>query len=301
MENSGKTSTDLDESLKTGNELPSFPNPIVDGSQEPNFRSVPSSEGWRWFQSSIRVFNEDRGFWIFLSFTYLVLSFILSILPSAFSPLILITYPVSFLLGIGPVYLSVRRHLKKSYKFEDLFLAFRTQTGPLIRLMILELWLSLLVLMACAGIPLALLMNRSGQGHPGGWWNQLQNADPSQILALISSHLFELVMIISVGGTLMIALYLAGIFSTTLVLFHGMRASRALLLSVRCGLQNLGPITLLSLAFLLGGLLSLLTLGLGLLVLVPLYFISTGVVYSSLFSGVTGELIKPPGMNSTQE
>lgn len=227
----------------------------------------------------------------------------MSIVPSAFSPLILVTYPVSFLLGIGPIYLSVRRYLKKSYKFEDLFLAFRIQTGPLIRLMILELWLSLVVLVVCVGIPLAVLMGKSGQGLPGGWWNQLQNADPSQVLALLTSHLFELVMIISIGGTLLVALYLAGIFSTTLVLFHGMKASKALLLSVRCGLQNLGPISILSIAFLLGGLLSLLTLGLGFLVLVPLYFISTGVVYASLFSDVTGELGKPPtpGASSIQE
>lgn len=259
----------------------------------PLFRVAGAKEGWSWFWQSWEVLKDDPGFWILISMSYLVLTLILSALPSLFPLLILATYPAGFLLGAGPVYLAVRMMLRKTYSIEGIFVGFRHQTGPLVRLMMLELWLSILVFVVCFGIPMVWWVNGSGTGGAVNWLESFKTLDlvalPARAFAFLADHLMSILILFSIASTLLITIYLAGLFSMCLVLFRGMSASKAFWISLQCGLQNLAPITTFSIAFLLAGIAGLLAFGVGLLVLLPIYFISTAVIFTSLFEEKEGD------------
>lgn len=230
------------------------------GEEVGEFGVVAAERAIEWIKAGWRHFRAAPGIWVLISLALVVLNVIIGLLPPMLGgAAAAILMP---LVSGGLMATCERQEKGEAIKFDDLLRGFRENTGPLATLG------GLLLLGFLTTSVVALVL-----GGGGALLGTLGSTGIGAVLALGSLLLAGLVMLVLLTG-----LTMAAWFSPALVMF-GIKAPKdALRVSFKACLKNWLPMLIHSLLIWLLLALSLLTAGLGLLILIP---VLAGSIYRS--------------------
>lgn len=223
-------------------------------------RTVPAERAVEWFKAGWQVFRAAPGIWALIALALVLLNVVIGLLPpflGAGAAAVLMP-----LFGGGLMAACAAQERGEEVRFEYLYLGFRVNTHALATtggLLLAGFLASVVVTLAVGGIG-ALL---------GG----LGNTGIGAVLALGSLLLASLVMVAT-----LVALGMAAWFAPALVALARREPKDALRTSFRACLRNWLPLLIHGLLTWVFLALSLLTLGLGFLVLIP---VLAGSIYRS--------------------
>ena len=228
-------------------------------------RSRGAGAGWRWFKGGYSLLNQGIGVSIGMLLVYLVIMFILNLIPF-----------VNFIATlIGPVFTAGfimaahRAHTEEKIEFGDLFAGFRNKLGTLMFAGLLYL----LALLAC-GLFAGLLAGLSG----GALTELFSSGSFSSGLEASSVLLFVLV-----GIALGMPIFMMIWFAPALIILHDQSAVNALKLSFWGCLKNILPFLIYGIVALIVILISAIPLGIGLLFTLPAFFYSSYKAYRDIY------------------
>ena len=220
----------------------------------PEPRQLPASAGIDWIQQAWLIFKQRPGIWMAMLLTILAISFLFTLMPLVGN----IAFHFLTMLFLGGWIISCDIWIRSGrLEFKSLFSGFTHKFKELGLLGLIYLCITFMM-----GLTAALLLAP---------FEQINN--PTEL----PNALLPVFMLSVVGFSIL--LLMCSWFSTQLVVLHDISPLQAIRMSFKGCLKNLLP--LLSFIFLFGILffvLSIITLGLGLLVLLPLYYL---VYYSS--------------------
>ena len=232
--------------------------------------------GLKWIAQSFSLFGKSPSIWIVMLLIYIAISVLLTRIPF----LVLLPTFLAPIFNAGFIYGARALDKQQRLEIDHLFAGFKLQLRGLFRLGILYFIINLLIVIfismffeSIADQEMTLLMKSATTTTE---LEQILVNNPELTGALIKSLLF--------GVILSIPLVMAGWFAPLLVLFHQLSPSRAMLLSIKACNKNM-------LAFLIYGvlmlpilLLAVMPFGLGLLIILPVIFISQYCSYKSIFN-----------------
>jgi uncharacterized membrane protein len=160
------------------------------------------------------------------------------------------------------------------FELEHLFAGFKRNFGSLLVVGLVIGLVELAILLAFVGI--------AGFGLLGLVFT---SASGEQVEQILQASLIPLMLGTLVALALMVPVFMAYWFAPALVVLHDMEPMAALKQSFVACLRNIVPSLVYGILMFLLGLLVPLTLGLGLLVWVPLFFTSTYAAYRDIFTG----------------
>jgi len=233
----------------------------------PQPQSLPAGRGIDWIKQGWALFAQNPGLWIGI---YLVLIGVM--MAAAFVPILgfiaqSVLYPV-LLAGIAVGCDHVRRG--QPLEFSHLFAGFSRNSSQL--MMVGGIYLvSIIVVMVIAFVPTIGLV---------GGMAFLGQGDPDALAALMG---FPILIGMLIYFALLLPVVMAMWFAPTLVILNDVPAVDALKFSFYGCLKNVLPFLLWSLAVLGLGFLSILTLFLGLLVLMPWIAASNYCAYREIY------------------
>lgn len=234
-------------------------------------RKLPPRRGFAWTPASWQIFKLSPGRWILVFVVYMVVLLALAIIPGA-SLLASILMPVvtaGIMVGIRDL------EAGEPLRVATLIAAFKLNVGNLIIAGLLEMAMSIAVSIV-AMIPMFAMIAFMGPG-------MMQGVDPNDVGTVLLA--MAPIFIISVGLALMLSLPLlmAIWFTPALIVFHDLGPWVAIKASFRGCWRNIWPLTLFSLVAFFWVIVALIPLGLGLLVIGPLVWISMYVSYRDVF------------------
>ncbi|GAB2181003.1 hypothetical protein DLREEDagrD3_12260 [Denitratisoma sp. agr-D3] len=223
-------------------------------------QKVAPERALEWFKAGWRMFRAVPGIWVLIALALLLLNILIGILP----PLLggaaaAILMP---LVGGGLMAACAAQDRGEALRFDYVHLGFRENTGPLATLG------GLLLLGFLSSSAIALLL-----GGVGALLGSLGSTGLGAVLALGSLLLAGFAML-----AMLMALTMAAWFAPALVMLSGRSPKDALRASFVACVKNWLPLLLYGILLWLLLALSLLTAGLGLLVLLP---VVAGSVYQS--------------------
>jgi hypothetical protein len=238
-------------------------------------RKVPATHGWLWIRQAFELFRKSPLLWMILTAAGVVGMAMLAYIPVVGKPLTTILMPL--LLGgfmIGARDLEHGRELQLPH----LFAGVRHNAQELITLGGINLVARFLAggaMIMLGGGPLIALIT-SGK----------QIRDP----AVAANALTGSGLAIIVGATIFTLLVMAMQFAPMLVLFDHMKPLQAMKTSLRACLRNIIALILYGLTLLPFAIIaSIVPLGLGWLVLMPILIASLYTIYVDVFPPQTGE------------
>ena len=234
----------------------------------PLARKVGAGRGWRWCVEAFHIVREQPLTWVLLSLVYLLIHFAVNLLPV-----------IGGLVGalIGPVFAAgfvmAARKSERGEELElaDLFAGFRLMPGPLLQVgalffaLMLAAMLALVAVGAASGVTSGLL-----GGHP-----QIQ-AHSEALLGLV----------LALVGLMTVVMFIVSLcywFAPSLVALGGVAPWQAIRSSFSAGLSNWAPLLVAGLALSLLGLLALVPLGLGLLLWLPVVYVTAYTSWKDIF------------------
>jgi len=234
-----------------------------------NIKTVEAAEGVNWFAEGWRLFKLNPGAWLLILIVYLVISLILTFVPVIGRLALMVIGPA---LGAGVFRGARKLDQGGGLEVQDLFsgLLDDQRRAPLLVLGLIYLGLVIVVIIA-AGILLFL----SGGA---AWMHGLESGGFGMHMPLVGilvSLLVSLAMVL-VGA----ATYFAG----PLVLLEGMEPVEAVKLGVQACLQNVPPMLVASVVFLVLAVVASIPAFLGWLVLAPVTFAAGYASYKSIFA-----------------
>ncbi|MFQ3219206.1 MAG: hypothetical protein ACJAUL_003948 [Paraglaciecola sp.] len=233
-------------------------------------RSCTSKQVLSWFTESIRIFKLAPGAWIGAMVVWFIMMLFLSMIPLIGSFLSSIG---NYVLIAGLMIGAQAVHDGHKFEVKYLFAGFAAHLPKLIFLSVIATVISALVMWLTIGpIYLDLLMSDSGT-LPSG----------TNIMELSLSFLIAMALLIP----LMMALW----FAPVLIVLQNLSVLEALRMSFKGCFINTLPFLVYGLITLPFFILGVLTLGLGLLVIMPVIFISIFVSYRQLFLIDDGSVI----------
>lgn len=227
-------------------------------------RTVGAGRGFGWLGEGWTLFREAPGTWIGVIVVWLLISIVINLIPlvNVLSNLI---YPVlAGGLMVGCHSLAQRQGLTLNHLFEG----FRRNFGTLVLIGLFSLIATLVVL------SVAFIGILGTSGAVGILLEQDTSATPDPMLILMA-----VLIVLALLIPLMMALW----FAPALAILHNVPALRAMSLSFRGCLRNLLPFLTYGIGGLGLGILATIPLGLGWLVLMPVFITSTYVAYRELF------------------
>jgi uncharacterized membrane protein len=233
-------------------------------------RSVDAGQGMSWWSDAWTLFMKSAGLWFVFGLVVCIGSAILHLIPVLGSLVSALLLPV--LLG-GWMLAARKVEDGGALEFNDLFAGFK---GPLlssllvlgVATLVCELIVGVLVTIMGVGSVTSLVL----AGHTGAG---LLGALGFGMLAL----LFVLVFVFVLAMLLW--------FAPALIVFDGVPPMDAMKLSAETSLRNIGPFVIFGVISIVLSILSVLLMGLGFLVLVPLEVLAMYTSYRNVFSHPT--------------
>jgi hypothetical protein len=225
---------------------------------------IPASRGIAWLGEAFHLFRRKPMAWIGLCAGWIVITVGLLMVPILGGVVANFLQPVFFASFAIAAY---RQAAGEDVVMGDLFLAFRRNPWPLIKLGAILLFaeITIFILMALLGMPMlaagekGFVMREYVESLQGKEW----------ILAI------GFVLTVLVKGALW--------FAPPLIAFHSMSAGHAMRWSVYAALANIGAMLLYGVALFVLFFVGIVPWGLGLLVVIPMMVISTFVGYRDVF------------------
>ncbi len=230
-------------------------------------RACEAGAGARWLSQAWTLFKAQPGLWLGMSVVFLVVMMVLN-----FIPFVNLVLGVGFgVLAAGWIVAAYELDEKQNLKFEQLLAGFSRHTGQLFLLGLL--YVVGLLLCVVVALIVALVFGGAsvmGMTHQGG------TANGFEMLAMLLGFL--------VAMALMVPLAMSIWFAPALIAFNGMDAIAAMKLSFHACWLNMLPFLIYGLVLMGLLFLCLLTCGLGLLVLLPIMYISYYTSYRAVLT-----------------
>ncbi|OBU86253.1 BPSS1780 family membrane protein [Chromobacterium subtsugae] len=211
-------------------------------------REVPPGQGWRWIVDGYQLFRQQKLAWVLMGIAYLAISVLCSLFATIGQALLTVSMP---LFTSGYLLAASKQHRGETVKASDLFLGWK------LRLREMASYCLLMLPIVCASQYITHhMIESSGAQH--------------QLLIL--------------GQVLLVLFGIACMFVVSLITFKQIKLWPALKLSVSAVQKNWCPLLVYFLAILLLAMLSVFTLGLALLVLFPVIYLSQYMAWRDIFS-----------------
>lgn len=226
-------------------------------------RRVPAGHGWTWISEAWGLFKRQPGTWILI----LLLSAVIFI-AVVFVPLLnmILPYLLFPALSAGVVLGCKALDEGERLTVAHLFSAFQVRGGALLLLGLAEF-----VLYLIAMIPLLVVL--------GGGFVALMSGDPTAFTDIGTGMQIGFLLALA----LFLPVYMAGWFAPVLVTIHNVSPLAALQMSFVACLKNIIPFLLYGFIYLLLSIVAVIPLGLGLLVLIPVFFATAYTSYRDIF------------------
>jgi hypothetical protein len=228
--------------------------------------SVAAGQGWAWIVSGFELFKKNPGIWIVIVILLFVIMIVLSFIPVLGQLALVLMMPV-FTAGIMLGCQSLAGG--GSLEIGHLFAGFKSQTGNLVVLGALTLAGAIIMM-----LPAILIM---GTGILFG----ASHGDVSGAAGMGGS--FLIAWLLTMG--LSILLYMALWFAPALVVFRGAAPVAAMKQSFGGCLKNIVPFLVYGVVALVLAIIATIPLGLGWLVLGPVFAASVFTAYQDIFGG----------------
>ncbi len=263
---------------QTPSGFPAAPLPPPTAERAP---AAPPPEGWAvaaghgvtWWSDGWRIFRRAPFVWIGMTLLVVVLMFVLAMIPVIGQLASTMLYPV---LGAGLLVAARAGDRGEPVGFGHLFTCFDQRLGPLLIAAVLYLLGWFVVWLIAIGICAAVF----GIGSLAA----IMNSDPSNmgLTALTTMGmvaLLALLIVLALGTPLIMAYW----FAPPLIALRGDKPVAAMKASFTASLRNVPPMLVYSLVGIALGLLATIPLGLGWLVLGPVFVVSVYTSYRDIF------------------
>jgi uncharacterized membrane protein len=226
-------------------------------------RAVSAGQGWAWIAQGWGLFKQQPGTWILLLLLAGVIFIAMSLVPllNWIAPSLIVP-GLSAGVILGCKALEDGERLRVAH----LFAGFQARGGALVLL-----GLAGFVLYLVAMIPLIIVL--------GGGFIAMMSGDPTAFANLGTGFIIAILVTMAIS----LPVYMAMWFAPALVTLHDAAPLAALQQSFGACLRNIVPFLLYSVILLLLGILAVIPLGLGLLVLMPVFFASVYASYRDIF------------------
>ncbi|AUH53036.1 hypothetical protein CXB49_20700 [Chromobacterium sp. ATCC 53434] len=232
-------------------------------------RKIAAGRGWRWCVEAFHIVREQPLTWVLLTLVYLLIGFAVSLVPvlGRFAGAL-----IGPLFGAGYVLAAHKSVSGGELELADLFEGFRRAPGPLILVGVIYFALAL------ASV-LVITIGGVAAGAGGGLLSQ-PAAEAGQHAAAASGTVGVLLLVMAV---VMFVVSLCYWFAPALVVLNGVSAWQAIRGSLSAGLANWRPLLVAALALGLLLIPALLPLGLGLLLWIPVAFVTAYTSWRDVF------------------
>ncbi|APV52342.1 hypothetical protein BWI17_07285 [Betaproteobacteria bacterium GR16-43] len=235
----------------------------------PQGRKTEGGRGTAWFGEAWKIFMLSPGVWIGIFLIFMVMSFALGIIPlgSLVSSVLYPVFAAGLMLGC--------RDLEEGKPLEvaHLFAGFKKNTGNLALVGLISLAF-MVVIFIIAGIFVAFFLAATGV------FAVLDQGDPARMAAVLIPVVLLTVL---VALALALPVIMATWFAPALVIFHDMQPVDAMKASFSGCLRNIWPFIIYSLVGFLLLIVAVIPLGLGMLVMIPLIWISAYTAYRDIY------------------
>ena len=228
---------------------------------------VHAKQGLQWILSGFYMFRRAPLAWVFVCFTLMLIAISMSLIPLLGKFIFTLVSPV-FLAGIMLGCKDMEQG--KSLDMTHLFIAFRTNTVPLITIGGIYLIGQILI------IGLVMLIGGSQMTDMMLYGKRV---DESELMGVMSSFLTSSLIAL----TLSIPLMMASWFSPLLVVFENVPPIIAMQKSFFACLRNFIPFQLYGVTLIVLTIISVMPYGAGLVILIPTIFASIYVSYKDIF------------------
>jgi len=226
-------------------------------------RKVAFGRGWRWIVEAFYIVRQQPLTWVLLALAYLVINFIVNMIPLLGGPLSFFLAPV-FAAGFS---LAAKKCEQGSeLELGDLFAGFKTALRPLINVGML--YLAILIVI---GVALGLLMGAMGVS--------VAKSDPNAIPVIAG----PIALFAFIGGVAIFLVSLAYWFAPALVTLNQARPWQAIRTSLQAGLANWGAVLVSGLMLAVLAFIAMIPLGLGLLLWFPVLYVTAYTGWKDIF------------------
>jgi len=234
-------------------------------------RAVSADRGWGWVREAWGLFKDRPWAWIGASVLYLLISIALSLVPLGLGGLVMtVLGPVL----TGGLMIGAQTQLQGGgFEVKHLFAGFQRNPGSLALVGAAYLGFAVLIVVVMA-LGMAGVFALAGPGFIAGM--DQGGFDPAQVGPLVLLPVLVVLLLI-------VPLSMAILFAPTLVALNDVPVLRSFTLSFQGCWRNILPFLVFGLVAVALSLASLLTLGLALLVLMPVLIIATYMAYRDIF------------------
>lgn len=245
--------------------VPSAPRPVASEPADERLaspRRVPAAQAFRWFGQGWRMFRRHTATWLGLALVIALVMVAITAVPGIGQFAVLFALP----LFAGGLMIGCRRiHRGDEIELADLFAGFRHHTLQLVLISVIA------IALGAAALMLAYFVAGS---------DAVLRAAREESIATLSGNVVLAALLLFVTSIL---INLAMWLSPALVVLHGERAPRAMLLSFEACMRNILPVMLFGLILIVLAMLASGLLFLGWLVLGPVMVGATYAAYRDLF------------------
>lgn len=264
-------------SLQKNHALPPELPPMDEyGNLLPQLLSEPrvgkASWGVSWITNALALFKDQFLLWIGIGVVYLIIMAVMSAIPI----INLVFSIISFVFIGGIIKGADAQATGRELRFDYLFSAFNTHLKPLIVLFLLY---ALTIIIALIPVGIILIVVAYGLGDVGSV-SDVMAAEQIGTVSIIA-HLFILLF----AMLIFVFIFMMMWFAPALVVLHNIRPIEAMKMSVKGCLKNILPLFIFSLVGpIIALLVFLFTLGIGLLVLLPIGMITYYTSYRDVWT-----------------
>ena len=264
---------------------PNDPNSTVNSLE---IKQSSAITGLRWIGMSFSIFGKSPSIWIVMIIIYFGISYLLASIPI----LVLLPTLLAPAFNAGFMYGAKEVDNGNMLEIDHLFAGFKQRLRSLFRLGMLYFMANLIIIAVVS----VLLESLADEASIAAMSQATTTMELEQILIQHPDLLAALLKALMVGFVLSIPLVMASWFAPALVMFHQLTPTKAMLLSIKACNKNM-------MAFLVYGvlmipilLLALVPFALGLLIILPVIFISQYCSYKATFNDQKNDQQKDQGV-----
>lgn len=227
----------------------------------------PIGHGARWISEGFDLFKQDAGTWVVICIVYLLINLVAGVIPGGNLVMTIVNPIISGGMMLGCASLASGQGLRVSH----LFSGFQSRSGPLAIVGLLYLVAMVLLVGVAAGVGAATVLDFEALSSDPNYLDNMAN-EPMSLM------LFGLLLM---AAALPVAM--AFWFAPVLVAVGELNPTTAIGFSLRACLKNFLPFFIYGILLAVILVISMIPLGLGLLVTIPLIFTSIYASYRDIF------------------